>query len=340
MLKKGSVIAAAAALAAVGGLAAVSNAQVPSATGWLHGITLMGDLKYPAGFAHFDYVNPDAPKGGIVRFAALGTFDTLNGVPAEGTSAGGLGLIYDGLMTGTLDESSSQYVSLAEGLRYAEDFSWATYKLREDAYWHDGVPITVEDVLWTFEVITENDPNTAQYYSHVERLEQTGDWEFTFFFDEAGNRELPTIVGQLGVLPKHYWDGVDENGVQRDIREPTLVPPLGSGAYRIKTVDPGRSIVYERVPDYWGADLNVNVGMNNFDEIHIEYFLDETVEFEAFKADQYDFRSEYIARRWANEYNFPAALDGRVVLEWVETEIDYGEVVGYMWNIVYRYIVV
>jgi microcin C transport system substrate-binding protein len=325
------LLVAAASLAIVGGLVVAASAQ-DDGTPWMHGINTDGDpMKYAEGFPYFDYVNPDAPKGGLVRFAALGTFDTLNDAAPQGTPAG-VGLIYDGLMTGTLDEPLAQYGLLAERLRHANDYSWATFKLREDAYWHDGVPITVEDVIWTFETLIELDPNTAQYYSHVESLEQTGDWEFTFYFDETGNRELPTIVGQLTVLPKHYWEGVDENGVQRDISQPTLTPPLGSSAYRVGTVEPGRSISFERVPDFWGANHPTFIGMNNFDELRVEYFLDETVMFEAFKADQYDMRSENIARRWANEYNFPAVQDGRVVLEWVETQIVSGQTVGYVWN--------
>ncbi len=328
MLKR-QTLAAIASLAIAGGLIGGASAQD---TGWLHGITLLGELKYPPGFAHFDYVNPNAPRGGVVRLSAIGTFDTLNMVPDQGLGAAGLGLIYDSLMVGTMDENQSQYGLLAEGLRYPPDYSSATYKLRENAFWHDGVPITVADVIWSFEVQVANSPGTASYYSHVSRVEQTGEWEFTFFFDETGNRELPTIVGQLTVIPKHYWTGVDAAGVPRDILAPTLVPPLGSSAYRVKSLDAGRTIVYERVPGWWGETLNVNIGQSNFDEIRYEYFLDETVQFEAFKADQYDFRSENIARRWANEYTFAAVTDGRVKKEWIETEINYGEMLGYMWN--------
>lgn len=325
------LLAAAASLAIVGGLVVAASAQ-DDGTPWMHAIATLGEPKYPEGFAHFDFVNPDAPKGGLVRLAVTGTFDTLNTVPVQGNAAAGLGVLYEPLMVGSLDQPLVQYGLLIEALRYANDYTWATFRLRQDAYWHDGTPITVDDVIWSFEVQMEASEGFAAYYSNVEDLEQTGDWEFTFYFAEAGNREMPQIVGQLTVMPKHYWEGVDANGVERDITQATMVPPLGSGPYRVASFEPGRQITYERVPDYWGADLNVNIGTSNFDQIRYEYFLDDTVMFEGFKADQYDFRSENIARRWANEYNFPAVQDGRVVLEWVETLIDNGEAKGFWWN--------
>ncbi|MGE0458795.1 MAG: extracellular solute-binding protein [Bauldia sp.] len=324
------VIATALGLAVVGALAVGAAAQDDG--GWLHGAIPVGELKYPPGFAHFDYVNPDAPKGGVVRLGSLGGYDTFNILPPQGEAADGLGLLYDSLMTGNLDESLAQYGLLAEGFRFADDYSWATYKLREDAYWHDGTPITIADVIWSFNTMKEVNPNMAAYYEHVVSAEQTGEWEVTFTFDAPGNRELPSIVGQLTVLPQHYWEGTDANGNPRDISAPTLEPPLGSGPYRIASFDPGRSLVYERVPDYWAANLNVNVGSNNFDEIRYEYFLDETVMFEAFKADQLDFRQENIARRWTNEYNFPAITDGRVIAEHVFTDVDFGQILGYIFN--------
>ncbi len=316
-------------LAVLGGLIVAASAQE---TVWIHGATLVGEPKYEAGFAHFDYVNPHAPKGGLVRLSVIGSFDNLNPIPDAGILAAGTGLLYETLMTGNLDEPLSQYGLLAEGFIWADDFTWAIYKLREDAYWHDGVPITVADVIWSYEVQTDNSPGLAAYYSHVVAVEQTGEWEITFTFDGANNSELPIIVGQFSIFPKHYWEGTDADGEPRDFLQPTLDPPLGSGPYRIKTVDAGRTIAYERVEDYWGATLNVNVGHYNFDEIRYEYFLDETVQLEAFKADEYDFRTESIARVWANEYNFPAANDGRVILEWFEPEVSSGLMVGYYWN--------
>jgi len=190
-----------------------------------------------------------------------------------------------------------------------------TYRLRADARWHDGKPITPEDVVWSLEVLKKNNPGQAFYYRHVVKAEKTGEHEVTFTFDGPGNRELPQIVGQLNVLPKHWWTGTDANGKPRDIASGTLEVPLGSGAYRIKTVVPGRTIAYERVPDYWGKNLPVNVGKDNFEEIRWEYYRDDTVELEAFKADQYDFRVESSAKNWATAYDFPAKRDGKVVLE-------------------------
>lgn len=280
-----------------------------------HAVSLMGTPKYPAGFAHFGYVNPKAPKGGQVRLAEDGTFDSFNIIIPRGTPAAGMGYIYDTLMTSSFDEVASEYGLIADGVAYPDDFSFVTYRINPNARWHDGTPITPEDVLFSFEALTKNNPSQRFYYSHVTKAEKTGDREVTFTFDQAGNRELPQIVGQLMILPKHWWTGTDANGKPRDIAQGTLEPPLGSGAYKIKSFAPGRTITYERVKNYWADTLNVNVGKNNFDEIRYEYFRDDTVMLEAFKADQYDFRQENSAKNWATAYDFPAVRDGRVVLE-------------------------
>lgn len=286
---------------------------------WRHATSLVEEApKYSADFKKFDYVFADAPIGGLVRLSDTGNFDSLNFVPPKGSMPSGLGLIYDTLMTSSLDEVSTEYGLLAEALKFPADFSSVTYKLREGAKWHDGQPITVDDVIYSFDVLKELNPSQAFYYRHVVKAEKTGEREGTFTFDEKGNRELPHIVGQLLILPKHYWEGTDTKGNKRDISKSTLEPPLGSGAYKIKSVVPGRTISFERVPDYWGKDLPVNVGSNNFEEIRYEYFRDETVELEAFKADQIDWRSESTARVWATGYGFPAVKDGRVKLEMYE----------------------
>ncbi|WP_238122149.1 MULTISPECIES: extracellular solute-binding protein [unclassified Xanthobacter] len=297
---------------------ATTDAPAGGAPVFRTGVSLMGEPKYPAGFAHFDYVNPQAPKGGLLRLAEDGTFDSLNFVVPRGTPAAGLSLIYDTLMTSAFDEVASEYGLLAEGVSYPPDFSQVTYRLRENARWHDGTPITPADVVWSFETLVANNPNQRFYYSHVVKAEQTGPRDVTFTFDQAGNRELPQIVGQFIVLPKHWWTGQDASGKPRDVTQGTLETPLGSGAYRIKSMAPGRTIVYERVADYWGKDLPVNVGRNNFDEIRYEYFRDDTVMLEAFKADQYDFRVESSAKNWATAYDFPARKDGKVILEMFE----------------------
>jgi len=284
---------------------------------WRHGLSLFGDLKYPADFKQFDYVNAKAPKGGIVRQIALGTFDNFNLAVAgvKGALASGIPLLYDTLLVPALDEVSSEYGLIAESVRHPDDCSWASYRLRGEARWHDGKPITPEDVMFSLDAFKEHSPQLAAYYRHVVKVEKTAEREVTFTFDSKGNRELPQIVGQLSVLPKHWWEGTDKNGAKRDIGATTLEPPLGSSAHRIKEFSPGRSIVYQRVTDYWGRELPVNVGRDNFDELNFEYFRDSTVAIEAFKADGVDWRTESSAKNWATAYDFPAVHDKRVILE-------------------------
>ena len=207
-----------------------------------------------------------------------------------------------------------------------------TFRLHSNARWHDGKPVTPEDVVWTFEMLKLHNPGQAFYYRHIVKVEKTGEREITFTADAPGNRELPSIVGQLNVLPKHWWTGTDANGKPRDITAATLETPLGNAAYRIKTVIPGRTIAYERVPDYWGKDLPVNIGKDNFDEIRWEYYRDDTVELEAFKADHYDFRIESSGKNWMSAYDFPARRDGRVILEKF-TERARGVMQGFIFNL-------
>ena len=284
---------------------------------WRHGLSLFGDLKYPPGFKHFEYVNADAPKAGTARQIALGTFDNFNTAIAgvKGSIVAGINLIYETLLASSLDEVSSGYCLLAEAVSFPADFSSVTYRLRPEAKWHDGTPVTPADVIFSFDAFKKYSPQQSAYYRHVVKAEKTGEREVTFTFDAPGNRELPQIVGQLSVLPQHWWEGSDSSGKKRSIGETTLEPPLGSGAYRIKDFSAGRNIFYERVKDYWGRDLNVNVGQNNFDELHYEYFRDTTVALEAFKADSIDWRIENSAKNWATAYDFPAVSDKRVVLE-------------------------
>lgn len=280
---------------------------------WRHGLSLFGELKYPPDFRHFDYVNAQAPKGGILRLAAVGTFDSLNPFIVKGQYASGLTFLYDSLMTSSYDEPSTEYGLIAERVWHPDDFSSVTFQLRESGRWHDGQPITPDDVIFSFTFLKESHPRYSYYYRNVAKAEKTGDREVTFSFDTAGNRELPQIMGQLTILPKHYWEGTDANGKPRDINQTTLVPPLGSAAYRIKTVRPGQSLSYERVEDYWGKDLPVNVGKDNFDEIEIIYFRDRTVIFEAFKGDQIDVRTGGGTKEWDQQYDFPAYKNGSVV---------------------------
>jgi len=284
---------------------------------WRHGVPLLGDLKYPPGFKHLDYVNPDAPKGGTLRLQALGTFDNFNPVIAgvKGSLGGGAGFVFDPLMTEVLDEISSSYGLLIEALRYPPDFSSASYRLRQEARWHDGKPVTPEDVIFSFDAFKKYDPRQAAYWRTVVKAEKTGEREITFSFEGPGNRELPNILGQLIVLPKHWWEDKDASGKPRDISATTLEPLLGSGPYRLREFVPGRSVVLERFKDYWAKDLNLNIGQHNFDEVRFEYFRDATVAVEAFKADQVDYRMENSAKRWATEYDFPARRENRVVVE-------------------------
>ena len=293
-----------------------SRADAASPT-WRHGVSHFGDLKYPPGFKQFDYVNASAPKGGVARLTVLGTYDNFNMVVAgvKGALFAGIGLIHDTLLVPALDEVSSEYGLLAEAVSYPDDFSSATYRLRAQAKWHDGKPVTPDDVIFSFNAFKKYSPQAAAEYRHVVKAEKTGDREITFTFDGPGNPALPKIVGHLTILPKEWWAGTDKDGNKRSIGKTTLEPPMSSGPYRIKEFSPGHSVVYERVKDYWGKNLNVNIGRDNFEELRFEYFRDSTVAIEAFKADSVDWRIENSAKNWANAYDFPAVQEKRVVLE-------------------------
>jgi microcin C transport system substrate-binding protein len=306
------------ALGAIGARVATAQPAQQAAPAWRHGLSLFGDLRYPAAFKHFEYVNPGAPKGGVVRLIAGGqTFDNLNLVVAgvKGNLGAGVDLIYDTLMVPALDEVSAEYGLLAEAVSYPEDYSSVIYRLRANAKWHDGKPVTPEDVIFSLDAFKKHHPQLSAYYRHVTKAEKTGEREITFTFDQPGNRELPQIVGQISVMPKHYWEGTDKSGNKRDIGATTLEVPLGNGAYRIKEFVPGRTIAFERVKDYWGKDVSVNIGRDNFEQIRFEYFRDPTVALEALKADQIDWRTENSAKNWATSYDFPAVRDKRVALE-------------------------
>jgi len=283
---------------------------------WRHGLSLFGDLKYPPGFRHFDYINPQAPKGGSVRFAAVGTFDNFNAAVAgvRGLLAAAAGTICDTLMVPSLDEASAHYGLIAEAVSHPPNFASTSFRLRAAARHHDGKPITVEDVIYSFEAYKKTNPFIGAFYRDVVRVEQSGEREVTFTLGSPGNREMPVILGQLRILPKHWWEGSDASGKKRDIGATTLQPPLGNGAYRIKEFVPGRMVVYGRMKDYWANDLSINIGRDNFDEIRYEYFRDPTVALEAFKADHADWRTETSAKNWAMSYDVPAVNEKRVVL--------------------------
>jgi microcin C transport system substrate-binding protein len=320
LLQSGAFAAVAPALGTAVILPGASPALAQATTGeppWRHALSLFGDIKYPAGFKRFDYVNPDAPKGGVARMISLGTFDNFNiaVMGVKGSIAPAAALINETLMTRSQDEIATEYGLLAEAASHPDDFAWVIYRLRKEARWHDGKPVTPDDVIFSIEVLKKNSPFYSSYYRHVAKVEKTGERDIKFTFDSAGNRELPTIVGELPVLPKHYWEGTDGQGRKRDISATTLEMPLGSGPYRIKEFVAGRSVALERVRDYWGANLPPQLGQNNFDELRFEFFRDNTVALEAFKADQADWIAENSAKQWATQYDFPAVAEKRVVKE-------------------------
>ena len=309
---------------------------LPPPGDWHHAVSLIGEPGYPKGFAHFNYVYANAPKGGTLRLSALSqTFDTLNPILDKGVTADGLGLIYQSLTMRAIDEAdiSAEYGEIADALRYPADYSYVIYRINPAAKWHDGTPITPQDVVWSFDQAVKLNQSQRYYYQHVKKAEVTAPDQVTFIFDQTGNRELPEIVGELLILPQHWWEGTDANGNKRDITKGTLEPTLGSGPYRIADVKAGRSITYERVPDFWGKDLNVNVGSNNFDKVSYEYYRDLNVEFEAFKADDFDYWWENEAKRWATAYDFPALVAGKVKKEEVKLDQVSGVMVGFVPNL-------
>lgn len=278
-----------------------------------HGISPFGDLKYPPGFAQFDYANPDAPKGGTMSFrgtSAAGTFDSLNAFVLAGTPAQGLSRVYDTLLVAAADEAGGLYGLLAESLEYPEDRSWVIFALRPEARFNDGTPVTPEDVVWSFETLRDKGhPYYAIAFAGIEGAEVLDGNRVKFTFKpDAQTRDLPGEVGQMEVLPKHFYAG-------KDFAKSTMDLPLGSGAYVVDRVDAGRQIRYCRTPDYWGAALPVNRGRNNFDCYVYEYFADTTAAFEALKTGTYLFHEEYSSALWATAYDFPALQKG-----WVKRE--------------------
>lgn len=264
-----------------------------------HALTLYGEPKYQAGFDHVEYVRVDAPKGGMIKMYEMGTYDSLNNFILKGVKAPGLNNIYESLMTASLDEPQSMYPRIATSVDVAADKKSVIFTLNKKARWHDGKPITAEDVVFSFYALKEKgDPTYALYYKPIDKVTAKGN-SVTFTFTDDTNRELPFIAAGMPILPKHYYD-------TQDFEKTTFEPPLGSGPYKVSKVDPGRSIAYERVKSWWGADLPINRGQYNFDEIRYDMYRDENVSLEAFKAGEYDFRREFIARNWATGYASPA----------------------------------
>ena len=305
-----------------------------------HGIAMYGDLKYGPDFKHFDYVNPDAPKGGSVRLSAIGTFDSFNPFIVKGTAATGVRDLFESLLTSAADEAFTEYGLLAESIEMPEDRSWVAFTLRPEARWHDGKPVIPEDVIFSLETLrAKGRPFYRFYFANVAKAEKTGPRRVRFTFadtkgqeqgrtigqgpgcdfalDKGTNRELPLIIGQMSILPAHYWLG-------REFDKTTLEPPVGSGPYRVKSFEPGRSVTYERDPDYWGRDIPVNRGRHNFDIMRYDYYRDGTVALEAFKAGEYDFRSENISKNWATAYDAPPVRAGLIKKEEIRHELPTG----------------
>jgi microcin C transport system substrate-binding protein len=304
------------------------NTRAQGSTRVLPAIAMHGEPKYGPDFKHFDYANPDAPKGGEIHLGVVAdTFDNFNPYTLRGaeTAAIGVGLLFETLTTGSSDEAFTEYGLIAKSIEVPDDRSWVAYQVHPEARWSDGQPVTADDVVFSFEILkTKGHPFYQAYYASVDKATKLSDSEVKFTFSGGPNRELPLIMGQLPVLPKHYWEG-------RDFEATTLDIPVGSGPYKIKSFDAGRSVTYERVKDYWGKDLPVNVGQNNWDIIRWDYYRDDTVSLEAFKAGNYDYRDENSAKSWATAYDAPAVRDGRIKKELIKNEVPTG-LQGFVFN--------
>ena len=300
-------------------LATVTVASLANATSepcadpqYAHAISYLLPLKYGEDFAHFDYANPAAPKTGRMRLPVMGTFDNYNAILEKGRVAAGYddagGLVYDRLLEPSIDEPVSAYGRLADGVSKGPNLDWIAFRIRDDAYWHDGVPITVDDVLFTFEALREHGSVSIRTaLADIERIFPFGEREVCFVRrqDRELNPILPFAIGNYNILPKHYWDAPEH-----DIAKTTVDPPLASGPYRLKYAEVGRVIDYERVDDYWGRDIPVNKGRYNFDEITFDHFADEGVMLEAHKGHVFDVREEGVSKNWATQYGFPAVREG------------------------------
>ncbi|MBA1279375.1 MULTISPECIES: extracellular solute-binding protein [Pseudomonadaceae] len=291
-----------------------------------HALTLYDEpAKYSADFSHFDYVNPNAPKGGTLRQAGFGGFDSLNPFINKGVAADDIGLIYDTLTTSSLDEPFTVYGLLAEKIEKGPNNEWVRFHLRPEARFHDGEPVEAEDVVFTFEtLISQGAPHYRGYYADVEKAVAESPRRVRFDFKHGGNRELPLILGQLPVLPKHWW-------AERDFTSGSMEPPLGSGPYRIERAEAGRSVRYARVEDYWGKDLAVNRGFYNFDHVHHDYYRDNTVALQAFKAGHFDYWLETSAKNWATAYDTDAVRDGRIIKDEIANHNPQG-MQGFIFN--------
>jgi len=307
-IKRRHVLAGGAALWAGGGIGgpAILRAQTSSKVHVSHGMAMHGEPKYPADATTPDYVNPNAPKGGSVKFGTQGTFDSLHPFILKGVPAAGVGALWETLCWHARDEAFTVYGMIAETIEWPDDRSWVAFNLRPQAKWHDGTPITVEDVIFSLETLkAKGPPMYASYYGDVLKVEKAGPAKVLFTFRGAVNRELPLIISELPILPSKWW-------ASRDFEKVSLEPALSSGPYKVDSFDVGRSSIYWRVPDWWAKDLWMNRGRNNFETLRYEYYRDAEVVFEAFKGGETDVRRENSGRNWMTRYDIPAVKDGRI----------------------------
>ncbi|MGB0718828.1 MAG: extracellular solute-binding protein [Bdellovibrionales bacterium] len=296
-----------------------------------HAIALHGDPKYGPDFEHLEYVRPDAPKGGTLKSGVVGTFDSLNPFIVKGTPAAGLnyirsGLVYQSLMQNSWDEPFTLYGILAESIEVAPQRDWVAFNIRPEATWADGQPVTAEDVVWTFNTLTtQGQPFFKAYYGDVDSVTAEGPRRVKFTFKVKGNAELPLIVAEMAVLPKHFWDG-------KDFGKTSLDAPMGSGPYAVAAVDSGRSISYARRDDFWGKDLPFFQGFYNFDRIEYDYYRDANVALEAFLGGEFDVQIENTAKLWQTAYTVPALAEGRLIKEEIEHKRPAG-MQGFVYNI-------
>ncbi len=292
-----------------------------------HAVAMHGEPKYKEGFAAFDYVNPEAPKGGTLRQGAIGTFDTFNPFALNGIAPGGIGLTYDTLMVQSLDEPFSLYGLVADKIEMPHDRSWVAFHINTSAKFSDGTPITADDVIFSFETLRDKGlPTYRYYYNDVETVEKTSESRVVFRFKKnISNRELPLILGELPILSKKFWMG-------KDFSKTILTPPVSSGPYKIKSFEPGRSIMYERDGNYWAKDLNVNKGLYNFDTVKYDYYRDATVATEAFKAGDIDIRIENEAKKWVSFAKEDAVKDGKIKMANFYHELPSG-MQGFVFNL-------
>jgi microcin C transport system substrate-binding protein len=292
-------------------------------------LALFGQPKYPADFSHFDYADPAAPKGGTLVLSSVGSFDTLNLIPLAGQPPRSLPLLYDSLMVESQDELGVAYGLLAQSVTVADDASWAIFTLRPEARWHDGTSVTADDIVWSWETVRDQgEPFLKSFFRDVTGAEALDAQRVRFTFATRNARKpIGQVATKLPILPKHWWTAEG-----RDITQGTVEPPLGSGPYRIAAVDPGRTLTWERVADYWGRDLPVNRGLWNFDRIRYDYYRDRDAEFEAFKGGNSDFRQEFTSLFWATGYDIPAVRDGRLLRAEIASEDPRG-MQGYFFNL-------